>query len=112
MPDAGCRRHRRRGFGAVGCRGYLLTAIDREGTRKGPDTTLIRHVCALTRGPVCVGGGIARLEHLHELVELIAEGVCGAVLDTALYQDYFGVAEALAAIAPRFDPFQWGPAQP
>jgi len=34
------------------------------------------------------------------------------VLDKALYRDYFSVAEALAAVEPRLDPYQWGPAQP
>lgn len=96
----------------AGCRGYVLTDIDHEGTRKGPDEKLIRQVCAATRAPVCVAGGIARLEHLHELATLVGEGVVAAVLDAALYDDYFSFAEAMAAVAPRFDPYQWGPAQP
>ena len=35
-----------------------------------------------------------------------------AILDAALYEDFYGVAEALAAVEPRFDPYEWGPAQP
>ncbi len=97
---------------AAGCPGYVVTAIDREATRKGPDLAVIRGVCDIVKSPVCVAGGIAKLEHLHELATLAEHGVVSAVLDAALYRDYFNVAEALAAIAPRFDPYQWGPAQP
>jgi phosphoribosylformimino-5-aminoimidazole carboxamide ribonucleotide (ProFAR) isomerase len=97
---------------AAGCPGYVVTAIDREATRKGPDKDVIRHVGDLVRAPICVAGGIAKLEHLYELSTLAEHGVVSAVLDAALYRDYFNVAEALAAIAPRFDPYRWGPAQP
>ncbi|MDQ1245977.1 MAG: phosphoribosyl isomerase [Actinomycetota bacterium] len=97
---------------AAGCPGYLVTSVDREGTRKGPDLGLVRQVCATTGAPVGVAGGIAKLEHLHELVELAPDGVVAAVLDAALYRDYFSVAEAIAAVEPRFDPYRWGPAQP
>ncbi len=97
---------------AAGCPGYVVTAIDREATRKGPDRELLREVCGTVGAPVCVAGGIAKLEHLYELSTLADEGVASAVLDAALYRDYFNVAEALAAVAPRFDPYRWGPAQP
>ncbi len=97
---------------AVGCPGFVVTDIDHEGTRKGPDARLVGRVCATVKRPVCVAGGIARLEHLHELNEMMSQGVVAAVLDAALYEDYFSVAEALAAVVPRFDPYQWGPAQP
>ncbi|MCB0915464.1 MAG: bifunctional 1-(5-phosphoribosyl)-5-((5-phosphoribosylamino)methylideneamino)imidazole-4-carboxamide isomerase/phosphoribosylanthranilate isomerase PriA [Actinobacteria bacterium] len=94
------------------CPGYVVTAIDREATRKGPDLSLVRSVCEQVGRPVCVAGGIAKLEHLYELSTLAEHGVASAVLDAALYRDYFNVAEALAAVAPRFDPYRWGPAQP
>lgn len=97
---------------AAGAPGVVLTDIDLEGTRKGPDAKLIKAVAAGTGVPVCVAGGLERLEHLHELSDLMADGVVAAVLDAALYEDFYGVAEALAAVEPRFDPYQWGPAQP
>ena len=90
----------------------MVTAVDREATRKGPDTELLRTVCEAGGAPVGVAGGIAKLEHLHALADLVSAGLVAAVLDAALYRDYFSVAEALAAVAPRFDPYQWGPAQP
>lgn len=97
---------------ATGAPGVVLTDIDLEDTRKGPDAKLIKAVAAGTGVPVCVAGGLERLEHLHELSDMMADGVVAAILDAALYEDFYGVAEALAAVEPRFDPYEWGPAQP
>lgn len=96
----------------LGCPGVLVVDVDREGTRKGPEVDLLVEFAAGLQAPVVAAGGIAKLEHLYTLSEQAANGVAGAVLDTALYRDYFSVAEAMAAVAPRFDPYQWGPAQP
>lgn len=97
---------------AAGCKGYVVTDVDHEGTRRGPDTKLLASIGQVAGAPLCVAGGIARLEHLHDLVEMGSAGVVAAVLDAALYDDYFSFAEAVAAVEPRFDPYQWGPAQP
>ena len=97
---------------AVGCPGALVVDVDREGTRKGPEVELLVEFATALQAPVVAAGGIAKLEHLYALSEQAAHGIAGAVLDTALYRDYFSVAEAMAAVAPRFDPYQWGPAQP
>lgn len=97
---------------ALGCPGVLAVDLDREGTRKGPEVEVLVELAAAAQAPVVAAGGIAKLEHLYALSEQAGAGVAGAVLDTALYRDYFSVAEAIAAVAPRFDPYQWGPAQP
>lgn len=96
----------------LGCPGVLLVDVDREGTRKGPEVELLVQLATALQAPVVAAGGIAKLEHLYALSEQATAGIAGAVLDTALYRDYFSVAEAMAAVAPRFDPYQWGPAQP
>lgn len=96
----------------LGCPGALLVDVDREGTRKGPEVELLVELASALGAPVVAAGGVAKLEHLYALSEQAAHGVAGAVLDTALYRDYFSVAEAMAAVAPRYDPYQWGPAQP
>ena len=97
---------------AAKCPRYVVTDIDHEGGRKGPDIEMIREICSAVRGKVDAAGGIGTLEQLHALLEMTPHGVEGAVLDAALYKDYFNVAEAIAAVEPRFDPYQWGPAQP
>ncbi len=96
----------------AGCPGILVCDVDREGTRKGPEVDLLRSIAQAAGVPVVAAGGVARLEHLHALLNAAPDGVAGAVLDAALYRDYFSVAEAIAAVEPRFDPYQWGPAQP
>ena len=96
----------------LGCPGALVVDVDREGTRKGPEVELLVEFAEALQAPVVAAGGIAKLEHLYALSEQASQGVAGAVLDTALYRDYFSVAEAMAAVAPRYDPYQWGPAQP
>ena len=97
---------------AAHCPRVVVSDIDIEGTRRGPDTELLARVFGSFSGRVDAAGGIAKLEHLHELLALVPNGLEGAVLDAALYEDYFTFAEAIAAIEPRFDPYQWGPAQP
>lgn len=97
---------------AQGCPGLLVRDVRRAGTRKGPDVELIDAIADATEVPLVVSGGIAKLEHLHALAAVAERGVSGAVLDVALYRKFFSVAEAMAAVAPRYDPYQWGPAQP
>ena len=96
----------------MGCPGALVMDVDREGTRKGPQVDELVAIAQSLAAPVVAAGGIAKLEHLHALADHQGDHIAGAVLDTALYRDYFNVAEALAAVEPRFDPYQWGPAQP
>ena len=46
------------------------------------------------------------------MADMAGEGVDGAVIDGALYDGGFAGSEALAAVEPRYDPYEWGPAQP
>jgi phosphoribosylformimino-5-aminoimidazole carboxamide ribonucleotide (ProFAR) isomerase len=39
-------------------------------------------------------------------------GIEGAIVGRALYEGAFSLAEAIASIEPRFDPYEWGPARP
>ena len=48
-------------------------------------------------------GGVASLEDLAALRELVPLGVEGAIVGKALYAGAFTLAEALAAVAPRRD---------
>ena len=91
---------------------FLATDVDAEGARKGSNRQVLAEVSAAARGHVIANGGIAHLEDLHHIVDLVPDGVTGAVVDRALYNGAFGFAEGLAAIAPRYDPYHWGPAQP
>jgi len=88
---------------ADGCTRYVVTDVTKDGTLRGPNLDLLAEVCARTERPVIASGGVARLEDLHQLAELVEQGVEGAIVGKALYAGAFTVAEALAAVSPRRD---------
>jgi 1-(5-phosphoribosyl)-5-[(5-phosphoribosylamino)methylideneamino] imidazole-4-carboxamide isomerase/N-(5'phosphoribosyl)anthranilate isomerase len=96
----------------AGCARYVVTDVTKDGTMKGPNLHLLMEVCAATKRPVIASGGVSRLEDLHKLAELVPHGLEGAIVGRALYDGAFTLAEAITAIEPRFDPYEWGPARP
>lgn len=100
------------GLDADRCPAYVVTDVDSRGVRTSHGRALLTEACTRVHGAVIAGGGIDRLEDLHALVELVPAGLTGAVVDRALYTEAFTFAEALTAIEPRFDPYEWGPARP
>lgn len=97
---------------AAGCARYVVTDVTKDGTMHGPNLGLLEQVCAATDRPVIASGGVSRLEDLHKLSELVPNGVEGVIVGRALYDGAFMLSEALVALAPRFDPYEWGPARP
>ena len=97
---------------AAGCARYVVTDVAKDGTMHGPNFHLLKQVCEATDRPVIASGGIARLEDLHKLADMVPHGIEGAIVGRALYDGAFTLAEAIAAIEPRFDPYEWGPARP
>ena len=96
----------------AGCARYVVTDVAKDGTMKGPNLHLLKEVIKATNRPVIASGGIAHLEDLHKLAELVPEGIEGAIIGRALYDQAFTLPEALAAAQSRFDPYTWGPPQP
>jgi len=97
---------------AAGCARYVVTDVAKDGTMKGPNLHLLKEVCEATNRPIVASGGIARLEDLHKLAEMVPHGIEGAIIGRALYDGAFTLAEAITAIEPRYDPYEWGPPQP
>ena len=81
---------------AAGCARYVVTDVTRDGTLTGPNTGLLRRVCASTRAPVVASGGIARLDDLRELVRLVPEGIEGAIVGKAPNNGPVTLPESLA----------------
>ncbi|WP_066913033.1 bifunctional 1-(5-phosphoribosyl)-5-((5-phosphoribosylamino)methylideneamino)imidazole-4-carboxamide isomerase/phosphoribosylanthranilate isomerase PriA [Millisia brevis] len=81
-----------------GCARYVLTDVGRDGTLTGPNTELLRQVCAATDKPVIASGGVSSLDDLRALAELTDTGVEGAIVGKALYAGNFTLPEALAAV--------------
>ena len=80
---------------AEGCARYVVTDVNKDGMLQGPNLDLLRAVCAETDRPVVASGGITELADLEALTGLLAEGVEGAIVGTALYEGRFTLAEAL-----------------
>ena len=81
---------------AAGCARYVVTDVAKDGTMRGPNFELLKEVCAATSRPVIASGGIARLEDLHKLAEMVPLGVEGAIVGKALYAGAFTLPDALA----------------
>jgi phosphoribosylformimino-5-aminoimidazole carboxamide ribotide isomerase/phosphoribosylanthranilate isomerase len=82
----------------AGCARYVVTDVTKDGTLRGPNTELLREVCARTDRPVIASGGVSSLDDLRALAELVPVGVEGAIVGKALYAGAFTLEEALAAV--------------
>lgn len=96
----------------AGCARYVVTDVAKDGTMHGPNFHLLKEVCSATDRPIIASGGIAKLEDLHKLANMVDHGIEGAIIGRALYDGAFTLSEAITAIEPRFDPYEWGPPRP
>jgi phosphoribosylformimino-5-aminoimidazole carboxamide ribotide isomerase len=79
---------------AWGVAAVLFTAIERDGTREGPDVRATVSLQARLGCDVIASGGIGTCDHLRALH---GAGVRAAVCGRALYSGAFTLAEAFAA---------------
>ncbi|GGL25698.1 bifunctional 1-(5-phosphoribosyl)-5-((5-phosphoribosylamino)methylideneamino)imidazole-4-carboxamide isomerase/phosphoribosylanthranilate isomerase PriA [Phycicoccus endophyticus] len=78
-----------------GCARYVVTDVAKDGMMAGPNLSLLREVCARTDRPVVASGGVSTLEDVAALRTLVADGVEGAIVGSALYRGAFSLGEAL-----------------
>ena len=78
-----------------GCARYVVTDVNKDGMLQGPNLDLLRSVCAETDRPVVASGGITELADLEALMGLVADGVEGAIVGTALYEGRFSLSDGL-----------------
>ncbi|MGA1506226.1 MAG: imidazole glycerol phosphate synthase subunit HisF [Ilumatobacteraceae bacterium] len=84
---------------AFGAGEIMLTSMDRDGTREGFDTGLIRAIVDVVGVPVIASGGVGSLEHLALGV---LDGGADAVLAASIFHfGEFTVAQAKDAMAAR-----------
>jgi phosphoribosylformimino-5-aminoimidazole carboxamide ribotide isomerase/phosphoribosylanthranilate isomerase len=79
----------------AGCCRYVVTDVAKDGTLKGPNIELLNKVMERTNRPVIASGGVATLDDIAELRELVPHGLEGAIVGKALYAKAFTLAEAL-----------------
>ena len=80
---------------SAGCARYVLTDVTKDGTLKGPNLELLKEVADHTDKPVIASGGVATLDDIADLRELVPYGIEGAIVGKALYAKAFTLAEAI-----------------
>ena len=78
-----------------GCARFVVTDVTKDGTMQGPNVDLLRTVLERTDHQVIASGGIASLDDIAALRELVPLGLEGAILGKALYAGAFTLGEAL-----------------
>jgi len=82
-------------FVTWGARRFVVTDVGSDGMLGGPNLGLLAQVCAHTSVPVVASGGITTLDDVIRLRAMVAQGVEGAIIGTALYRGTIDLAEAL-----------------
>lgn len=85
----------------TGVDAFIVTEIQRDGTMAGPDLDGLAAVMAATDVPVIASGGVSSLADLVALRNLRVgdRRLAGAIAGRAIYDEAFGVADAVAALA-------------
>jgi phosphoribosylformimino-5-aminoimidazole carboxamide ribotide isomerase len=83
---------------AVGVTTFEATAIERDGTREGPDLRLYERLVALREGAIIASAGIGSLEDLEAVR---SAGCVGAILGRAVYDGRLDLTSALGFVAIR-----------
>jgi len=78
-----------------GCARYVVTDVHKDGMLAGPNLALLEDVCRRTARPVVASGGVSTLADVEALRGLVAVGVEGAIVGSALYRGAFTLPEAL-----------------
>lgn len=79
----------------AGCARYVVTDVTKDGTLQGPNLELLQQVIDRTTKPVIASGGVASLDDVVALRELVPNGLEGAIIGKALYAGSFTLAAAL-----------------
>lgn len=90
-------------FGGAPLAAIVVTGIERDGTRTGPDLEGLAAMLELTDLPVVASGGVGSVEDLWTITKLRSHawghGVTGVVVGRALVDGTIDVREAVAACA-------------
>ncbi len=85
----------------LGVRRVVCTDVSRDGTLEGPNLLLAGQVACQFGGAVIVSGGISELDDLVRARRLEPLGLEGVIVGKALYEERFGVREAMQALGDR-----------
>jgi phosphoribosylformimino-5-aminoimidazole carboxamide ribotide isomerase len=82
----------------LGVRELIYTDIAKDGTLSGPNFEALRSLIAETGLQLVASGGVSSLQDLKLLAGI--NGVIGAIVGKALYEEKFTLKEALRAVLP------------
>jgi len=83
----------------MGAGEFMLTSMDRDGTKDGYDLRLTRTVSQLVNIPVIASGGVGTLEHVYQG---LTEGLADAVLAASIFHyNEFTVGDVKAYLRGR-----------
>jgi phosphoribosylformimino-5-aminoimidazole carboxamide ribotide isomerase len=85
-------------LGHRGVRRFVYSSIERDGMLEGPDLDAVERIAEVVRGTFIYSGGISSLDDLRALAALRQVNLGGVIVGKALYEQRFGVAEALRAL--------------
>lgn len=81
-------------FEEAGVSMFVYTDVTRDGTLAGPDLEGLRRIIDTTSLPVIASGGIGSLDELRSVARMREDGVSGAIIGRALYENKFTMSEA------------------
>jgi len=88
-----------RAFEAAGVERFIYTDVSRDGTLGGPDVDGLLRLASFTDLPIVASGGISSLEDIRTVARLREQGIVGAIVGRALYENRFDIRAANAAAA-------------
>jgi phosphoribosylformimino-5-aminoimidazole carboxamide ribotide isomerase len=86
-------------LGTRGVARFLCTAIEVDGTMRGPALEELARIAAATDAAVIASGGVGSLDDLRAIAAAGPSNVEGAIVGRALYERRFTVADGIAALA-------------
>lgn len=77
---------------------FVYTDILKDGMLTAPNTEAVAQFAEATQAKVIASGGIATLDHVHQLKALESLGVVGCIIGRALYEGALTLREVLAIV--------------
>ncbi len=84
----------------AGCSFIVFTDIERDGTSKGLNIERVDRFLRLTSLPVIFAGGVSSISDLESLSSLEKDGLEGAIIGKAYYENLIDLKEAIEKFQP------------
>lgn len=81
---------------SLGARRIIHTDISRDGMLSGVNINAMRNMVEAVDIPVIASGGVSNIEDIHQLKELVPNGLEGVVVGRAIYTGSLDLQEAIA----------------